>query len=62
MEMVMGDIVSEIGRFACHFVTNVAGSGQASCYNFSSTTTIGYCIILGLGLLIAFRRIFSQAG
>lgn len=58
----MENIVSEIGRFACQFATSIAGTGQASCYNFSSTTTIGYSIILGIGLLIAFRRIFSQAG
>jgi hypothetical protein len=60
--MIMGDIVAEIGSFFCHIVANAFGSGQAVCYNTSSASTIGYSIVLGLGLILAFRRIFSQAG
>lgn len=58
----MENIAAELGSFTCRIATNFAGYGQATCYNVSSAATIGYGIILGLGLLVAFRRIFSQAG
>lgn len=58
----MENIAAEVGAIVCRAMTNLTGSGQAICYNISSTSTIGYSVILGVVLIIAFRRIFSQVG
>ena len=58
----MENIVVELGSAVCHAVTHLSGSGQAICYNSSSSATVGYSVILGLALILAFRKIFSQAG
>ncbi len=58
----MENIAASVGGLVCQMATGFMGTGQAVCYNTASSATIGYSVLLGLGLVLLFRRIFSRVG
>jgi hypothetical protein len=58
----MERLAIDIGRLVCEAVTSLSGATQASCYNTVTTQMIGYCTLIGLVLLVLFRKFFSQVG
>jgi hypothetical protein len=58
----MERLAIDVGQLVCEAVTSLGGTAQASCYNTMTSQAIGYCIFIGLVLLVLFRRFLSQVG
>jgi hypothetical protein len=46
----------------CEAVTTLSGTAKTSCYSSLNTQMIGYGTLIGLFLVVLFRKFFSQTG
>jgi hypothetical protein len=58
----MERIAINVGQVMCEAVTTLSGTAKTSCYNSLHTQLIGYGTLIGLLLLILFRKFFSPTG